>query len=98
DLGAAIGEEAVTISFDRDMLFSGSRQKSRGAGAGFIRPLRVGAKHDPADFNLLVPLEQVQNSTATANLYVIAVCAEAQNAIGHPARLCQVQWKHDVTI
>src|SRR5437773_839324 len=80
DTLALIREEPIPEIGDDDFLPLRARQKLLGARDGFLVPPTAGRQNDPADARLLVLVQEPQDRPATADLDVVAVRAEAQQA------------------
>ena len=85
DLGAHIGEIAVTKRLNDNPPALSRAQEHLGAGLRFSRPLAASAKHDPQEVQVGIVCSDLENGAAATNLDVIAVGPQTQDA---PCRPC----------
>src|SRR5262249_16787615 len=74
-------EKAVTVVLNHHFLLTSPFQKGVCALPRLSRPLVSRAEDNPADAHVFVALQQKQDCPTAANLNVIAVCPQAEQAV-----------------
>jgi len=88
--GTALPETVVTFVAVIFGNTDAERDIGVGAALGFFGAPRIGAKHEPVEFNAFRLLKHPQHCATTANLDIVAVRPHAQ----HPLHAIQIARNH----
>jgi hypothetical protein len=94
NLSTAKGKEAVTIALDLHVLLSGFFQEGIRTLARLVRSLLVGAKYDPANLYVFIPLQKTENCPTATDFDIVAMRSQAQHAQQRPGRQPKAQPNH----
>src|ERR1700676_693278 len=94
DRGTLVGEEAVAKIVDHDLLFPCALQEQSGAQPGFPLPGAARGKDDPVDVHGSSAANQFENEASAADLDIVGVGPEAEDAKPAPATRKNVQAMH----
>jgi hypothetical protein len=85
-----IGKKSITKGFHNNRFARCAAQVRVGAALGLFGAPRIGAKHEPVEFNAFRLLKHPQHCATTANLDIVAVRPHAQ----HPLHAIQIARNH----
>lgn len=88
-------EETVAKVEDGDVLLGGSFEKEFGAAASFSAAGRAGAENHPVKFQVATRAKQFEDRAAAANLDIIRMGSETQDAKTLAAFFCEKERNHE---
>ena len=83
DWSTDVGKKAIAERFYHDCFLAGTAKKSVRTDFGFASALRIGTKDQPVKFEFVRFLKQLEDGSTAADLDVVTVRSQAENA-AHP--------------